>query len=324
MINLAASSIAKFTDGFASALLAQVISSMQMCGSTSHYLAYHTRPCLPSIPLSAEPRPSKHKGTSPRLPRLGRGAGSSASSAGGAHSYAAVKAALEQEHEARRVLLLLQRRMQIAEHEQIKEINRARKYARGVAVRVDMDRRVGRDLIQRIQSVTPASQVRLSSPPPPLSPPTSLCPLPLPPASQEELAELAELFHHSLDGRAWFVLFKAVDDDGSGRISYAELKRGCRSFLSLDSRALPDARLHSLWRTLDADESGFVSTGEFGHFMKLGKKTAEKREALSRPPAVNEGKPPRSSRCVLSAPECLCSRCFCSRCPNPATSLPHR
>ena len=109
----------------------------------------------------AEPRSvSKHTKASPRLPKIGRG-GSSVSSVGGdRHSYATVKAALEQEHEARRMLLLLQRRMQIAEHEQVMEINRQRKHAKGVAVRVDMDRRVGRDLIQRIRSVTPATQAR--------------------------------------------------------------------------------------------------------------------------------------------------------------------
>ena len=69
-----------------------------------------------------------------------------------------------------------------------------------------------------------------------------------------------------------------------------ELKRGCRQFLNLDARSLPDAKLHALWRTLDEDESGFVSTGEFGHFMKLGKKTAERRAALTKPVVINEMK----------------------------------
>lgn len=63
---------------------------------------------------------------------------------------------------------------------------------------------------------------------------------------------------------SWFLLFREMDEDGSGRISYAELKSMVRKSLRLSTRELPDLKLQSVWRALDEDASGFISTGEFG------------------------------------------------------------
>ena len=43
-----------------------------------------------------------------------------------------------------------------------------------------------------------------------------------------------------------------------------------RHVLRLPADALPEAHLRSLWRALDADGSGYLTTGEFGKFMRLG------------------------------------------------------
>ena len=43
-----------------------------------------------------------------------------------------------------------------------------------------------------------------------------------------------------------------------------------RHVLRLPADAMPEAHLRSLWRALDADGSGYVTTGEFGKFMRLG------------------------------------------------------
>ena len=89
-------------------------------------------------------------------------------------------------------------------------------------------------------------------------------------------------------GTAWFALFKHMDDDGSGRISYAELRATVRDTLRCDKKELPELKLLGLWKALDDDGSGFISAGEFGRFMRAGetdtqaKRTADARKQLQR------------------------------------------
>ena len=71
-------------------------------------------------------------------------------------------------------------------------------------------------------------------------------------------------------GPLWFALFKFMDDDRSGRISFSELSRGVRELLRMKEGEMPVARLQALWRALDEDCSGYVSCGEFGKFMRKG------------------------------------------------------
>ena len=53
--------------------------------------------------------------------------------------------------------------------------------------------------------------------------------------------------------RGWYKLFKHMDDDGSGRISYAELEDMVRNELLIRPKELPDQQLKRLWRALDED-----------------------------------------------------------------------
>ena len=71
-------------------------------------------------------------------------------------------------------------------------------------------------------------------------------------------------------GSGWFRLFKRMDDDGSGKITYGELEGLVRRDLEVSTTELPDRRLKAVWRALDADGSGYLTAGEFGHFMKRG------------------------------------------------------
>ena len=199
-------------------------------------------------------RLSAAKTRSPRLPKLKNARGSATSSnAGSGPTYSDVREAVRLELETKRMLSMLKRRLNQAEREEIMAANAARKAAIAEAVRLDIDRRVGRDLTAKVMSVTPASV--------------------------EECREIAALFHEALavDGKTWFNLFNLIDEDGSGRISYAELKRGCRNLLHLSQKALPDSKLQAVWRTLDEDASGFISTGEFGAFMKMAPAVKRKK-----------------------------------------------
>ena len=191
----------------------------------------------------------------------------------GAMDYGAVRDAVEGELDAKRALTRLQRQLWLLDRRAAANAHRDRKRQAVQEVRRDLDQRVGRDLIERIAS--------------------------LPKADDEEVRRLSAMMNQKLhlvaapDGaHGWFHLFRHIDDDGSGRISFLELERAVRQSLGLPRSALGDKKLQSLWRSLDEDASGYISAGEFGRFMKLGEpkppelnpraRLAEQRVAASR------------------------------------------
>jgi len=96
-------------------------------------------------------------------------------------------------------------------------------------------------------------------------------------ASEEELREHSALFNQCLykavgetDGGAWYRLFRSVDHNRSGRISYDEYEVAVREILALKKSDLADGKLRRLWKALDVDNSGSLSHGEWGRFMKIG------------------------------------------------------
>jgi len=79
---------------------------------------------------------------------------------------------------------------------------------------------------------------------------------------------------------SWYHLFKHVDENDSGSISYNELRAIVRYELRLSVAELPEVHLKALWLFLDRDSSGLISAGEFGHFMKLGAPTGRRLNAM--------------------------------------------
>ena len=65
-------------------------------------------------------------------------------------------------------------------------------------------------------------------------------------------------------------MFKHMDDDGSGRITYHELVDMVRNELRIASDETSDSSLKSVWAALDNDGSGYITAGEFGNFMRKG------------------------------------------------------
>ena len=61
-----------------------------------------------------------------------------------------------------------------------------------------------------------------------------------------------------------------MDDDKSGKITYKEFAGLCREELKLKAGDVPDEELQGAWNALDDDDSGFITAGEFGPFMKSG------------------------------------------------------
>ena len=100
------------------------------------------------------------------------------------------------------------------------------------------------------------------------------------PASKDEVGELSCKMHSCMlekKQKNWFHLFKLMDQDGSGRVTYLEFLEMVRSDvagLALRPAQLPDSQLQSLWRALDDDGSGFITAKEFGTFMRRGEAAA--------------------------------------------------
>ena len=72
------------------------------------------------------------------------------------------------------------------------------------------------------------------------------------PAGDGDLASLAVDFTKKMQqmfagtNMAWFKLFKSVDDDGSGHISFQELQKMVRETLRFNTQDMPQSKLYSL------------------------------------------------------------------------------
>ena len=95
----------------------------------------------------------------------------------------------------------------------------------------------------------------------------------VPPASEDDLKHYSSLFNEAMislrgregtNGQNFYRLFKHMDIDGSGRISFNELKKMVRDELKVSRETMPKEKLMGLWRALDDNESGFICAGEFG------------------------------------------------------------
>lgn len=103
------------------------------------------------------------------------------------------------------------------------------------------------------------------------------------PISVDEVAHYSSLFNQQMialrgrdgtNGQNFYRLFKNMDVDGSGRISFHELAKMVREDLKVSRAELPKEKLMGLWKVLDDNESGFICAGEFGRFMNMKGPTA--------------------------------------------------
>lgn len=110
------------------------------------------------------------------------------------------------------------------------------------------------------------------------------------PMNEEEQKEISVRFNGRLEymlpgrerARSWLTLFKEVDVDGSGLITYDELVMVVREKLKITKTDLTSVQVKALWCALDADGGGQLSQAEFGRFMQLA--TRDSRSRSPRPP----------------------------------------
>jgi len=127
--------------------------------------------------------------------------------------------------------------------------------------------------------------------------------VPLPTAATPEEAhrlavllndKLAQLFPPPATAN-WFKLFRAIDYDGSGQISYDEFRQMVRNEMVLSRSEVPDKALKQVWRVIDQSGDGLVDAGELASFLRVGppkpKSLQTSRQSLMLPPVAHRPLP---------------------------------
>lgn len=123
--------------------------------------------------------------------------------------------------------------------------------------------------------------------------------VPLP--TDEEVTELSRQFNgrlaEAMRGKTgtWYTLFKEVDDDASGLITYDEMRTVVRKKLKMTKKDLSEQKLQALWCALDEDGSDHIAAVEFGRFMKRAARADKSSKRASGRDLSPLKSPPRAS-----------------------------
>ena len=69
----------------------------------------------------------------------------------------------------------------------------------------------------------------------------------------------------------WLKVFKEVNSDGSGLLTFDELRHVIRRLFKLGKSQCSEEKIKVLWCALDSDDSDTIQMIEFGRFIKLAK-----------------------------------------------------
>jgi hypothetical protein len=89
-------------------------------------------------------------------------------------------------------------------------------------------------------------------------------------ANEGQQREVSQKINHRLTGTSWFKLFKEIDQDNNGRISWQEFVHLVRDIARLSVDNVPDGLLRSVWTALDPSLSGELSLRDYATFIKRG------------------------------------------------------
>ena len=128
----------------------------------------------------------------------------------------------------------------------------AQRRASAARIRADQEEYTGKDLKVKLRQVPVATEQEVTA------------------ISCQLNAGVAHLWPEGRGQSTFFKLFRYMDSDGSGLISYHELLRMIRDNLRIGPFELSDREVQGLWRALDNDESGTINAGEFIKMMRKG------------------------------------------------------
>ena len=159
---------------------------------------------------------------------------------------------LDLEDKARRRYAAASRMLMRTARNTSREVLQASRVSRAKAVREEQDMATGKDLKEKLREVPVASEQELQE------------------ISCRLNAAVALRWPESRGQSTFFKLFRFMDSDDSGLISYMELLQMIREQLRLTPEKLPTSSIQGLWRSLDEDESGTICAGEFLTMMRKG------------------------------------------------------
>jgi hypothetical protein len=81
---------------------------------------------------------------------------------------------------------------------------------------------------------------------------------------------MCHLYPQSRSQVSYFSLFRAVDEDNSGRITLDEFSTMIRELLKIAEWQMGQSEVEAMWRWVDEDASGMISVGEFLRLMRKG------------------------------------------------------
>ena len=88
-------------------------------------------------------------------------------------------------------------------------------------------------------------------------------------ATEEEVIELSAMLNVAQravippwETPSWFKLFRHVDEDRSGLISFTEFVDMARKLLKLSPEKMPESQLKAVWCALDTSGDGLLQSGE--------------------------------------------------------------
>ena len=162
-----------------------------------------------------------------------------------------VRQSLEVEQAAKRRLVLLRRDLERARSEASLSEVRDRNRAGVIEAKAKMEYLRGAHLKGVVTKVTPATVAEMT-------------------ALALQIVEFMERTEVDPANRGWFVLFKRMDADENGRITYAELIEYLRKSMGFDDESLPEVKVQAVWNAIDLDGNGWIDTGEFGRFFRMG------------------------------------------------------
>merc|ERR1719272_250933 len=164
--------------------------------------------------------------------------------------------------------------------------------AASAAVRAERDQLFDRDLARSMSGEEPATQEEVKA---------------LAGLLTDKMHQLFSTVHNGIPSKvSWFRLFKHMDDDESGLISFTEFAGMVREELLLGEKELPIKELKKVWLALDDDGSGQLKVGEFGQFMQLGFRDLTEKAALRRKEIFDANK--RASAAVKAEQDKLFDR----------------
>ena len=135
----------------------------------------------------------------------------------------------------------------------------------------------------------------------------------IPPVDDAEKLEMAMLFSGWVQeympdrhvGIAWLLVFKEMDDDASGLLTFDELRHVIRRKFKISSKVFSEERIKSLWCAVDDDNSNSIALVEFGRFIKLATAPAKRRNADSRTVYITATPSPRNQTGGVRLPEMM-------------------